>query len=437
MQFPFSAGRVRPTTRTPKPLVLSAAVAALFAAASAPSLAQDANALTARFSDGFTLESADKQHSISLSGRVQADYRAFSLDSTNANAANTFDARRAYLGVSGRLYRDWTFDVTGNFVQSGAALDVGWINYGGFRPAQIRFGQFKMPFSLEEQTSSRFIDFTERSLANALVPAKERGIMVHGAPVTGFSYALALSNGQGNNANEPDASVDEPDVIGRVTANIAEVIGRKNAIIHLGLGYSTGRLPPETAAPSGRTEGRGVTFFSSAATTGEMDRERTGLELALALNQFKLQAEWIKADFSGTSDAGVGFDRAIEATYVSFGWLITGENYADAYRGGAFRAIRPRQAFGAGGWGALELGLRYTDFDAGDFLTTHAEGTGVLAGSATNKADAVTIGLKWIPNTNTRVYLNFVETRFDSPVAVAGGTDSRERALNLRVGVYF
>jgi phosphate-selective porin OprO/OprP len=125
---------------------------------------EDKTALKGRFRDGFTFESGDKQHSISVTGRVQADYRSFSENSTNANSANTFDVRRAYLGVSGKFYTDWTFDVTADFAQSTSPqLDVGWLNYGRFQGLQARAGQFKMPFSLEELTSSRFIDFQERS----------------------------------------------------------------------------------------------------------------------------------------------------------------------------------------------------------------------------------------------------------------------------------
>ena len=73
--------------------------------------------LTGRFKEGFTWESGDKENSISLTGRIHADYRRFDVDSgsvtgANANSANTFDIRRAYLGVTGKLYKDWTFELT-------------------------------------------------------------------------------------------------------------------------------------------------------------------------------------------------------------------------------------------------------------------------------------------------------------------------------------
>lgn len=413
--------------------------------------AAEASRLTGRFRDGFSLQSGDGQHAIALNGRLHADFRAFSEDSgsaaaANAGSADTFDVRRAYLGLNGKLYQDWTFQVNADLAAApgGIQLDVAWLNYGRFAPAQIRVGQFKMPFSLEDFTSSSVIDFQERGLLNALVPNKERGIMVHGTPLTGVNYGLALSNGQGKNANEPNAAVDDKDVIGRLSANFAEMVGSKGTVVHLGGGFTSGKLPV-AAAPSGRTEARGLTFFTPAAFTGtggagvqEMKRERTGAEALLAWRQFKLQGEWVKVDFSGTSNAGVAFDRGIDSSYLSFNWLLTGESYADAYGAGVLRPIRPNRVFRTGGgWGAWDVGVRYSRWNAGDFSAANPAGTGVLAAGMTNKVDAWTLGLKWIPNPAMRVYLNFVKTTFDTPVAVLSGTTSDEKAITMRAAFSF
>jgi phosphate-selective porin OprO/OprP len=389
--------------------------------------------LTGRFRDGFTFESGDKQHAISLTGRLHADYRSFSEDSTNSNSADTFDVRRAYLGLSGRLYQDWGFEVNGDFAQSGSALDVAWLNYGKLKGLQGRIGQFKMPFSLEELTSSRFVDFQERSLVNSLVPAKERGLMVHGNPYTGLNYGLALSNGAGKNANEGSATIDDKDIIGRLALNAAELIDNKDMVLHVAGAYSIGTIPGGQSPVGGgvRTEGRGLAFFNTAAmgtATTDVDRERLGGELALAYGPVKLQGEYVNANFQWNA-GGTDFDRDITSYYLAAMWLITGEKYADAYRGGTFAAIRPKNPFGAGGWGAWELGLRYTDYDAGDF-TPNA--------GLTNKASAYTLGLKWIPVTNVRLYFNYINTKFDTPVAVAGGaTADKEQAFTIRAAIYF
>jgi phosphate-selective porin OprO/OprP len=398
-----------------------------------------ATELTGRFKDGFSWESGDKENAIALSGRIHADYRQFDVNSGagttgTANSANTFDVRRAYLGVSGRVANDWTFEVVADLAQGtnggtsfAQAMDVAWVNWGAYRGVQFRAGQFKMPMALEELTSSRFIDFTERSYVDQLAPAKERGAMIHGSPFTGVFYGVAASNGNGKNNNETTSVTDGKDIIGRLGANFAEIIGNKDMVLHVAGAYSDGQQAAGSV-PSGRTEGRGIQFFTGPAIATEYDRKRTAAEVSLAWNQFKLQGEMLNANFKTTT--GTLTDRDIDTSYAEAMWLITGEKYADAYRNGAYGAIKPNRAFkkGTDGWGAWELGLRYSKWDAGDFATT---------ATSANGADAVTVGLKWIPNTNTRVYLNYIQTQFDQPINVVGGTADEEKAINMRLALYF
>jgi phosphate-selective porin OprO/OprP len=390
------------------------------------------NTLKGKFSDGFTLESGDKQHSISISGRVHADYRSFSEDSTNSNSADTFDIRRAYFGVSGKLYNDWTYEVTSDVANS--SLEYAWLNYKSSDPLQFRIGAFKMPFSFEELTSSRFIDFQERSLVNAFVPAKDQGLMIYGEPVKNtFGYWLAAMNGSGKNTDEPNSVVDDKDLIARAAVNFAPMFGMSNGVLHLGANYSFGTIPGNVAPSGGvRTEGRGLTFFTpnapSANASDETDRERLGLEGVAAWGPIKLQAELLQASFENTT---VAYDTDIDSYYAAVTWLITGEKYSDNYTLGGMRAIKPNNPFkkGAGGTGAWELGVRVSKLDASDL--TAAQFTG------TNEADAITVGLKWIPVTPVRFYLNYTQTDFAQPIAVTNGTADSEKAVTLRASVFF
>ncbi len=52
-----------------------------------------------------------------------------------------------------------------------------------------------MPISVDQLTSSRFIDFHERSILNDFIPGKERGVMLHGEPKKGIFYGVAVSTG--------------------------------------------------------------------------------------------------------------------------------------------------------------------------------------------------------------------------------------------------
>jgi phosphate-selective porin OprO/OprP len=417
--------------------------------------------------DGVVFESADKKNSIAINGRAQLDYRKFT--GADVVGTDTFDIRRAYLGVAGKLWDYYTFDVTADFAglagntttnvctavgtnangqptctsttsvvnNTGSHLDVAWVNAAWWKAAQFRFGQFKMPFSLEELTSSRFIDFQERSFVNTFVPGKERGIMVHGQPTTGMFYGVALSAGQGKNTNEVNRLVDSNDLIARVGVNLAEVLKQPNNVYHVALDYSTGTVP-STSAPSLRTEGRGNTFFSTSSFGVKTDRERVGAEGSLAFGPVKLQGEYVKNNFSGN-----GFDRDIKVYYVGASWLLTGEKYADAYKGGAYSRIKPNNNFtpGGSGKGAWELGVRFSNFDGSDFSSA---GPGQASSSLTDKAKAFTVGLKWIPAPSTRFLLNYVKTDFDNPITFsqsgnpsASKTTDSETAITLRAQIDF
>ena len=441
-----SAGAPETKSATPAQPPPNTAVVSKATTSKSPS---DDAAINGKFKDGITWESADKSTMIGIRGRVEADYRHYLGD--DALGADTWDVRRAYLAVEGKFYDDIDFRLRMNFADlngptanvctavgtntSGAPVctataavattntshfDEGWLNLGWWKKAQIRIGQFKMPFSLEQMTSDIFTDFQERNMGDALVPGKERGIMLHGAPFKGVNYGLAFTNGQGRNANDINQTVDGKDWIGRVGVNIAEIVSLSNVVIYLGTAYTTGTIPV-AAAPSGRTEARGVQFFQPSAFSGDdVDRTRFALESAFAYGPVKLQAELLRANFSGTSAAGVAYDRDIDSYYANLTWLVTGERYADNFRGERFARIRPKNNFAPGKTccGAWELGLRYSKFDAGDFSSSNPVGTGVIPATGSNVAKAWTAGVKWIINPNTRFLLNYIRTDFGNTITV-------------------
>ena len=383
------------------------------------------DALSGTFKDGFTFKSGDGANSLQISGRVQADYRLFEDGLSSEN--DTFDIRRMYLGASGTLYKDWKYNVV---IGKGGSLEYAHVDYVGMAKANLRAGRFKMPFSLDELTSSRFIDFQERSMAASMAAGKQEGAMVFGEPKKGFTYAAAVSNGGGNSPTSGTDASDGKEVFGRVTLNFSELTGSKNTISHIGLAGSTGKYNGGTAIFSGRTEGRGMTFFSASAPAGSYDRDRYGLEAAFAFNNVKLQGEYVNVNYNNAD-----IDSDIKSFYVSALWLITGENYADAYKGGAFGSIKPNKPFGKGGWGAWELGVRYSDWDASDFAVSSSS-------SATNvftENKAYTIGLKWIPTNTTRVLLNYVDNDFTLGRTTAPGSTylGPEKALTMRLQAYF
>jgi phosphate-selective porin OprO/OprP len=387
--------------------------------AEAAAKASDPNKLSGSFKEGFKWASKDGKNSIQLAGRVQLDYRSFD----NPTPADGFDIRRVYFGVKGKLHNDWTFEVTSNL--DGGDLEYAFLDYEWSDAAQLRMGAFKYLYSFEEITSSRFTDFQERSFVNSWVPGKDVGLMFYGQPKKNvYSYSLGVANGEGKNSNETSATEDGKDIIARGAVNFAPMAKWDNGILHLGVGYANGSVAAGSPG-SQRTEARGLTFFTATAPTGtSMDRTRTNLEGVVAYGPFKLQTEFNTANYSGDA----GYDQDIDTSYIAGDWLITGETYIENYSINGMKSIEPKNSIESGGWGAWQVGVRFSQFDAGGYANSP---------TSTNQADAVTIGLTWIPNNVTRFILNYVNTDFDTPITSGTQAVSSEEAVTLRAQIYF
>jgi len=391
----------------------------------------------------FILESANARNSISLTGRMHLDYRHNNMDlySTDyndrdsASVADAWELRRARLGVKGVLAKDFKYEIVGNLPGT-ATVDVAYLDFAKYKEMQIRMGKFKQPFNLEELTSSNNIDFMERSYVNQLAPAKKIGAMIFGEPKDGFTYALSTYS---MNDTELDSKNDKASFAGRTTLNFAQLMGNKDAVMHLGLaGFDAEfNVTPTTSSGSPaaesranilafRTPGRGLssifraqiggdlisttptststststttpsagtattttttTTTTSAVTyqgaisnsTSQVKSNAAGLEGAIALKNFKVQGEYTRANYGGNYNNGAeSLDMDVKAMYGEVMWLVTGEKYADAYKTGTFGAIKPLANFDldTNQLGAWEVGFRMEKYEVNDMAATLASTT--------------------------------------------------------------
>lgn len=432
----------------------------------------EGKAVMAAFKDGLVFEDGSGDWKLQINGRVQADYRfqgnnEWSPGYTQNTAAgaeddgtwDSFSIRRARLGASFTFLKDFTARVEGEYSNEAIgnkatmAMTYAYLDFARWKGAKIRVGQFKPLFGLERSESTNFTDFAELSLATANGPVftstYDRGAMLFGDPLPWLNYNAYVVNGSAQNNDDINT---RKDIGGRVNANFAQLADIKNTVIHFGASASDGSVGYSNQAGNkgtlkAYTEGAGSSnygkeFFSVSGLTGfdnGPDRTRWGAETALAYGPVKLQAEYIKANFEGKTSATKSYDNDIKVWYANLSWLVTGESWADAYKSGIFGRLRPKNNFDSkDGWGALELDLRYSKFDASDFqnmlvknavpttnpATTAAACTAAkTCNSYTSEADAWTVGAKWILTPNARITLNYVRTSFDDPVRINRKTD--------------
>lgn len=399
----------------------------------------DASPVYAKFKDGLVFQDEAGSWKLQLNGRIQADYRNYTPDDWKSD---TFSVRRARLGGTFTFLKDFAVRAEGEYANdnTGAkgttALTYGYLDFTRWPGAKIRAGQFKPFFGLERANSTNFIDFTELSLATnngaIFTSTYDRGVMLFGDPLPWLNYNAYIVNGSGQNNDDVKDSKDSGL---RVNANLAKLTNQENMVLHVGASASQGNIGFSTATGTSiaqNTEGSGVQFFNVANIQGSAptDRSRTGVEAAIAYGPVKFQSEYITANFEGTKGAAK-FDNDINTWYADLNWLVTGENYAQAYKSGVFGRIKPKRDFDSkDGWGAFELGLRYSQFDASDFKSLLPVATATTA--FTSKANAWTAGAKWLLNPNARLLLNYIHTHFDTDILVNGKLDDAEEAVVLR-----
>jgi len=130
-------------------------------------------------------------------GRIMGDYVNWLDQDPDVGGQDFFEFRRLRLFVSGTGYGvyDYKFQVdfepengfdvlTPDEPVDGERIFTGGVAmkdmYVGIhdvpRLGYVRFGHFKAPFSLEEQISSKYITFMERSVVNVFSPMREVGV---------------------------------------------------------------------------------------------------------------------------------------------------------------------------------------------------------------------------------------------------------------------
>ena len=385
---------------------------------------------------GFGWVSGDGKSELNLTGRLHIDTRFFNsmipddqrsdADTSSPRSGNQMDFRRARIGFTGKLWNDFNYEAVLNAPGSpGNSLDTAWLNYSAKKEAQFRIGRFKQPFNLEDYgTSSNNIDFIERSYVNQIAPGKRMGMMLHGVPSDGTAYAVSLLQQD----DQTTSASGHFQVGGRFATDLGKAARWTDKFLHLGVAGTYGSYDSAASATAAiqdiRTEHRGMnaftpTFNAGTVLRGEITKELRGAEFAYGQGAFKVQAELAEADYNARNVATqIDVVRGKYRThYVAFLYNLTGENWYDSYKDGAFSSIKIKSNYDSSGSGigAWQIGLRFSGYDATDLLNTGLGGASVLT-NGSNKGKTTTLGLTWFLNPNSRVMLNHSMTTFDQTI---------------------
>ena len=382
----------------------------------------DPNALKGKWKGGFKWESADKKNNFQVAGRVQMDYYDYDHD----NSATEYSIRRVYLGVKATIDEIWGVEATYNPDEND--LEYGYLDYKPSKKFITRFGQQKFYAGFEEGTSSRFVDFLERSVADGLHPGKQIGIQVFGEPVKKtFFYALGHYNGEGLNATEADADNDGKDSMLAVAYNAAGALGSKDMVAHVGYATAQGSRNGGGTIFAIDGEARGATFGTWTTGAPSFTRDYTNAVLVVAKGPFKFMTERTTVEVDADGAAG-----EVEANQVSLMWRLTGEPYSKTYDMKGMKGVKPNQPFSSkGGLGSWEIGIRKSEWDAQD--AAPGGQTALTYGDA-QLVKTTTLGVTWVPTEKVRFKANMVDTDYGDTLV---GGETEEQAVIFRAQVDF
>lgn len=378
-------------------------------------------------------------------GRVYYDVVAQEVDGewspTNTSGTGDFSTRNsrlrtARLGVEGTWNQSWSYKAEVNFANNQAVWEDLILEYKPNDMTSVMVGNFKT-VSLENITSSRYTTFMERGAYNDVLDIGR--VMNIGAKVNGSNWTAAAFV-SGDSLNNADVNGEERyGVNGRVTFAPVDTDETK---VHLGgwARYRSSGDEGETAVSGEPAIGGeafryrnrnntnvGDRYIDSGSNFGKADT-MFGVEGALIYKQFSVQAEGAMASVERMCEivtapgCTMGADEGdFTAYYVYASFFPTGEMRRYEANKGEFNRIKILNPVTAGGFGAIELAVRYDAVDLSELKTTRRFTSGLLVEDMVTPVDrggeyqAWTVGANWYPFPYVRFMANYTMAQNDNP----------------------
>ncbi len=329
-----------------------------------------------------------------VGGRILIDAALYEEDLTPMGSGTEFRAAR--LRMSGDMNEDIDYKIEVDFEDDDLTLKDAWLRFG-LSAGALTFGQFKQPFSLEEQTSRRFNTFMERGLPAVFVTSRRIGV----GYVNQFTDRLLfMGSVYGQEAGDTTIGDEGFGVGARLVYNpILDL--ENNRVIHLGAAVAqeepnstdTGIVIYATRPESHVTARR---LVNTGIINDVEDISKIGLEFAGVWGPFSVQSEYMQNETSTGPE-----DLSFSGAYAYVSWFPTGQSRA--YKGGNFDRVKLSD-----GKSAWQLALRYSTVDLND---------GMVFGGV---EDNITFGVNYYLKPKIRFMFNYIKVDVDQTDPVTG-----------------
>lgn len=405
--------------------------------------------MKASWNHGMELKSKDKKFRFHVGGRVQFDTIFLDGSDTVQNPATGVgnlldgtDFRRARIRVDGTMYDfiDWTTEIDFFNTVNVDPLNPARQNTSANVPAptdlwiaftklpvvgNIKVGNFKEFIGFEHLTSSRYLNFMERSYnQDAFTGPFNNGFTpgigaynTYDEEYGTWSIGLFKNN---SNAYAWGLGDGEYAVTGRGTYLLQyEDEGRQ--LVHIGAAFSH----RDTVGDQVRVRARGSlragpsTLWTAYANTGTFNantQDLVGAEFVAVHDRLTFQSEYMISVFNDVNVAGVDHGNVLfQGGYAEVLYFLTEDHQHYSRKTGAFERTVPGSNLElptseeCGGWGAWQLACRYNYLNLDN------------GGIHGNTLDTVLFGVNWYMNPNTKVQANYEITKRNSVLANGDG----------------
>lgn len=333
--------------------------------------------------------------------------------------------RRTRLAAQGKVAENVSYIIEMDFAFNGrpSFMDV-WMDVAGVPlPGNLRVGQYRMPFGMDELTSVRELTFLERPTMFGLGPFRQVGAELHDSSADeNFTWAAAVfgagTDFWGNSIGDRGYGTAE-----RLTAVVAEDSGAE-FLVHVGAGHTWQATPnkliqarnvPEFGGPLG-VPGN-IPFFIDTGALPADDMHIVNGELAATWGSVHAQSE-LRYAFVSLNN---GQTATLPAFYTQVGYQLTGEHRPYNKANAVLGRIKPSDPLGPCGCGAWEIAARYSWIDFNE--------PGITGGELANVSGV----LNWYLNDYAKFQFTYIHADLDR---VPGG-DSTTGIYGIRAQLDF
>ncbi|MBQ7877081.1 MAG: hypothetical protein IJ314_01605 [Bacteroidales bacterium] len=339
--------------------------------------------------------------------RVQGDAAVFfGYDKNLTKIGNGMSIRRARFAVKAQLDKNWYGELDTDWTSGTPEIKDAFIEYNGLKNFQLKIGNFKENFSIQRNTTSRYLQFMERPMVTYLAPSRHLGINVrYDLPYLWASAGVFGPELEGAEAQTSFEDGNKDYGLSEGLSYTGKLVYRplhkaKNASLHIGAAISY-RNPKLTTG-----DGYNCIRYSTRNTTG-INRKKfldtdaiQGLDHELAYT-FEVAGHWkglryeaayiARQAFLDPAKNNVGTLNPAWGWYAQAGYLLFGGD--QNYDAGGAKYTRVRRGRD---WGDIELCARveYCDFNISKFY---------MGGSAYGYS----LGLNFYVTENVKFVLNY------------------------------